>query len=438
MGDVTLQPQTISTVKATAPMLREHGLEITQRMYQLLFQDERIKSLFNQSHHRGVGSQPRSLAGAVHAYAANIDRLEELGPVVERIAQKHVALNVLPEHYPAVGRALIGALRDILGQAATDEVIAAWTEAYGFLAQILMGREQELYDQTARAPGGWLGWREFVVDRVVPESEVITSYLRPRDGGPIMGFRPGQYLTFQLDIPGHGQVVRNYSASCAPGQDFYRISVKREGAPDDAPDAPAGLASNYLHDQASPGTVVRVSAPAGDFFLDEQGGRPPPRDEAARQGCGCRPSRGPFGGLLRVSRPRRDVRGRDYDEPGRITMDWLNRDPPRLFLRPGFRGSGAWLEPGWAHGWPVAGVMTSPWHSTGHRWARRPSVTQAAAGRGRLGVTTTMVARGGQVGNGTQRSRSSARRNWCAQGQRVGRCRCQRRAERVSRPGRSR
>ena len=152
MGDVTLQPQTISTVKATAPVLREHGLEITQRMYELLFQDEQIKSLFNQSHHRGVGTQPRSLAGAVHAYATNIDRLEELGPVVERIAQKHVALNVLPEHYPVVGQALLGALRDVLGQAATEEVIAAWTEAYEFLAQILMRREQQLYAQRANAP----------------------------------------------------------------------------------------------------------------------------------------------------------------------------------------------------------------------------------------------------------------------------------------------
>src|SRR4029453_19639955 len=76
------------------------------------------------------------------------------------------------------------------------------------------------------------------------------------------------------DIPGHGQVVRNYSVSCPPGQDYYRISVKREGAPDGIPDAPAGLASNYLHDQGGPGTVVRVSAPAGDFFLGEQDGRP--------------------------------------------------------------------------------------------------------------------------------------------------------------------
>src|SRR6266540_6777418 len=60
----------------------------------------------------------------------------------------------------------------------------------------------------------------------------------------------------------------------------------------------------------------------------------------------------------------------------------FSRDPPRLFLRPGFRGSGAWLGPGWARGRPVAGVMTSPWRSTGHRWGAAASVTQAAAGPG--------------------------------------------------------
>ena len=367
MEDVTLQPRTISTVKATAPVLREHGLEITQRMYALLFQDEQIKRLFNQSHHRGAGTQPRSLAGAVHAYAANIDRLEELGPIVERIAQKHVALNVAPEHYPAVGRALIGALGDVLGQAATDEVIAAWTEAYAFLAQILMGREQELYDQRAAAPGGWLGWREFVVDRVVPESEIITSfYLRPQDGGPLPTFKPGQYVTLSVDHPTTPTSPRNYSVSCPAGQDYYRISVKREGAPDDAPDAPAGLASNYLHDQGGPGTVVRVSAPAGDFFLGAQDGRPL---VLLSGGVGLTPILSMLDTIVSQGGERdvwyvhaalsgrhhamrqhlkevianhpgvrsvifyefptpEDVRGRDYDEEGRITMDWLKQNVP--------------------------------------------------------------------------------------------------------------
>src|SRR5687768_7242293 len=97
-----LSDRTIRTVKATALILRERGLDITRRMYEILFQNEEIKNLFNQSHHGQEGTQPRALAGAVHAYADNIDRLENLGPVVERIAQKHVALNILPEHYPYV------------------------------------------------------------------------------------------------------------------------------------------------------------------------------------------------------------------------------------------------------------------------------------------------------------------------------------------------
>ena len=196
MTSSVLSPRTVRTVKATAPILRERGLEITRRMYEILFQDEEIKRLFNQSHHGQVAQPATSLAGAVHAYADNIDRLDECGPMIERIAQKHTSLNIQSEQYPYVGRALIGALKDVLGQAATDEVIAAWTQAYDFLADTLMRREREIYDRNARTPGGWVGWRDFTVDWVVPESDVIKSfYLRPCDSGPVMTFRPGQYLT---------------------------------------------------------------------------------------------------------------------------------------------------------------------------------------------------------------------------------------------------
>ena len=72
----------------------------------------------------------------------NIDHLEALGPAIERMAQNHVALNILPEHYPYVGEALLGALRDVLGQAGHQRrCMEAWTEAYGFLADVLIERE---------------------------------------------------------------------------------------------------------------------------------------------------------------------------------------------------------------------------------------------------------------------------------------------------------
>jgi nitric oxide dioxygenase len=261
-----LSAQTIALVKATVPALEAHGLDITRRMYQRMFANEAIRDLFNQSHHGETGSQPKALATAILAYAQNIDRLDVLGAAVERIAQKHVGLQILPEHYPAVAESLLGAIKDILGDAATDEILAAWGEAYWFLADILIGREKQIYDDTAASPGGWNGRRNFVVERKERESEIITSFiLRPQDGSSVVRHRPGQYLTFWLELPGHHPLKRNYSISSASDDHTYRISVKREQG---------GLVSTWPHDTVEPGAVLKVAPPAGEFFLPESPERP--------------------------------------------------------------------------------------------------------------------------------------------------------------------
>ena len=64
-----------------------------------------------------------------------------------------MGLNILPEHYPHVAEALLGAIKDVLGDAATDEILAAWGEAYWFLAHVLIGREKAIYTSLATAPG---------------------------------------------------------------------------------------------------------------------------------------------------------------------------------------------------------------------------------------------------------------------------------------------
>lgn len=182
-----------------------------------------------------------------------------------------MALNILPEHYHFVAESLLAAIKDVLGEAATDEVLSAWGEAYWFLADLLMSREAITYGHIAATPGGWNGWRDFVVESSKPESEVIRSFvLVPQDRGKVMRHRPGQYLTFDLDVPRAGHLKRNYSISSAPEDRCYRISVKREAPPG----VPPGQASNWLHDQARPGTVLKVSPPAGEFFLDEKEDNP--------------------------------------------------------------------------------------------------------------------------------------------------------------------
>lgn len=139
-----LSSATIAIVKATAPALQQHGLAITTRMYERLFVDPAIKALFDEAAQRS-GEQPKRLAGAILAFAKNVDNLPALASAIERMAERHVESNVLPEHYPAVANALLPAIRDVLGDAATDEVLAAWGEAYWFLADVLKRRETELY-----------------------------------------------------------------------------------------------------------------------------------------------------------------------------------------------------------------------------------------------------------------------------------------------------
>lgn len=118
---------------------------------------------------------------------------------------------------------------------------------------------------------GWQGLRPFVVQQKQPESETVTSfYLVPEDGGPIPDHKPGQYLGFALDVPGHDRPVnRTYTISEAPGRGYYRCSIKREPAPADRAELPPGVSSNHFHDDVEEGTVLQVRAPMGEFFLED-------------------------------------------------------------------------------------------------------------------------------------------------------------------------
>lgn len=123
----------------------------------------------------------------------------------------------------------------------------------------------------------WNGYRKFKVARKQFEcTGVYSFYLVPHDGRPLPSFKPGQYLTFQLNIPGRDKpVVRCYSLSDSPFHpNYYRVTIKKEEAPRDRPDLPPGLASSYFVDKIREGDILDVKAPAGHFFLDLEQPRP--------------------------------------------------------------------------------------------------------------------------------------------------------------------
>ncbi|WP_372822070.1 NO-inducible flavohemoprotein [Pseudomonas parafulva] len=246
-------------IKATVPLLESGGEALTTHFYKMMLSEyPEVRPLFNQAH-QASGDQPRALANGVLMYARHIDRLEQLGGLVGQIINKHVALQILPEHYPIVGSCLLRAIEEVLGKdIATAEVIAAWGAAYGQLADILIGAEEGLYKAKEEADGGWRGARDFrVVRREQESSEIVSFYFAPIDGKPVLKAEPGQYIGLQLFIDGAEQ-RRNYSLSALCDGEQYRISVKREAG---------GKVSNHLHDQLQVGDTLKLFPPSGDFTL---------------------------------------------------------------------------------------------------------------------------------------------------------------------------
>ncbi len=148
-----ISQKTIEIVKATAPIIREKGEEITRRMYEITFAERPdYKRGFETTwmQHLDGGEQAHKLAAAVYAYATHIDRLDELAMAVEHIAHRHVQTRTLPEQYPLIGEKLLQAMKDVFQDAATDEVISAWAEAYTTLADIFIQKEKAIYQQEDR------------------------------------------------------------------------------------------------------------------------------------------------------------------------------------------------------------------------------------------------------------------------------------------------
>ncbi|TKA25470.1 hypothetical protein B0A50_06337 [Salinomyces thailandicus] len=266
MTGLTLEQ--IHIIRATVPVLQQHGNSITSLFYRTMINENPdLRNIFNHANQFN-NHQPRALAGALYAYASHIDDLGALSPAVEKISQRHASLYVRPEQYETVGKYLLQAMGEVLGGALTPEVLEAWAKAYQQLASIMIRREEQLYNESQ----GWTDWRDFRIADKVKESENITSfYFRPLDGKPLPQYKPGQYTAVLVDVPKLGyKQPRQYSLSDAPNPEYYRISIKEAGVNTGNPGAEAhpGYVSNLMHDEKKVGDVVQLAHPAGEFHLD--------------------------------------------------------------------------------------------------------------------------------------------------------------------------
>ncbi|MFF8945838.1 globin domain-containing protein [Streptomyces sp. NPDC014864] len=259
-----LSEPSAATVRATLPAVGAAIGEITERFYAGLFaaHPELLRDLFNRGN-QAAGTQRQALAGSIAAFATYLVEHPDQRPdaMLSRIAHKHASLGIAPEQYEVVYQHLFAAIADVLGEAVTPEVAAAWTEVYWLMANALIAIEKRLY-----AESGSRDWRDWeVVERVTETADVVTFRLRPADGGPVADFRAGQYVSVRVELDDGARQIRQYSLSGVPGSPVRQFSVKRvlgETTPD-------GEVSNHLHARVGEGDVLQLSEAYGDLVLDD-------------------------------------------------------------------------------------------------------------------------------------------------------------------------
>ncbi|MFF4431605.1 globin domain-containing protein [Streptomyces sp. NPDC001513] len=280
-----LSEKSTATVRATLPAVGAAIGEITELFYAKLFaaHPELIRDLFNRGN-QNAGLQKQALAGSIAAFAVHLVEHPDTRPdvMLGRIAHKHASLGVTREQYAVVHEHLFAAIAEILGEAVTPEVAQAWDEVYWLMAGALVAIEERLYAERQVAAGDV--WREWTVTgRTQETDDCVTFRLAPADGAPAPAFKPGQYVSVQVELPDGARQIRQYSLSTPPGSPVRAITVKRVHGP--AAAGPDGEVSHHLHARVRTGDTLRVSAPYGDLVL---------RDSTApvllaSAGIGCTP-----------------------------------------------------------------------------------------------------------------------------------------------------
>ena len=254
-------------IVATLPVVGENIGEIAKRFYGHMFaaQPQLLDGIFNRGNQAG-GTQPVALAGSVAAFASALVATPEQLPeqLLTRIAHKHASLGIRPEQYRVVHQHLFWAIADVLGDAVTPQVAAAWDEVYWLMAYALIHSERGLYSARGVRPDTvWRNWQ--VTHKTAETDDVVVFEVRRIDDRLVKTSLPGQYVSVKVRMPDGVHQPRQYSLIAADDGEHRRFAVKRvrgDGGPD-------GEVSNHLCDTVDVGDELTLSLPFGDVVLDD-------------------------------------------------------------------------------------------------------------------------------------------------------------------------
>lgn len=343
-----LSEEHAEVVRATLPVIGAHIDQITPVFYRTMFGEnpDLLRDTFNRGNQK-LGAQQRALAASIATFATLLVDGRSPVDMLSRIGHKHASLGITPEQYQVVHDHLFAAIVQVLGEAITPEVAAAWDEVYWIMAGVLVDFESALYAEAEVEPGDVFRTATVVAREDVTDSVAVLTLGGP-DGGALPDFRPGQYTSVGVVLADGARQLRQYSLSTAPGDGTWRIGVRRVDAVSaDGAGCPAGQVSGWLHDNAGVGTTLQVTLPFGDLVLDPAGtGQDAAPVVLCSAGIGITPM---LGMLAQLSAT---------DDPRRVLVLHADRAPGQHVLADEVAGESSLLADAEVHTWYEQGAET--------------------------------------------------------------------------------
>ena len=341
-----LSAEHAAVIRETLPVIGAHIDEITPVFYRTMFgkHPELLRDTFNRGNQQ-LGAQQRALAASIATFATLLVDGKSPVDMLSRIGHKHASLGITPDQYQVVHDNLFAAIVEVLGEAVTPEVAAAWDEVYWIMAAVLVDFEKALYAEAQVEPGDVFRTATVIARQDVTDSVAVVTLGGP-DGQPLPDFRPGQYTSVGVVLPDGARQLRQYSLSTAPGDGTWRIGVRRVDA---VTGCPAGEVSGWLHANAEVGTTLQVTLPFGDLILDaagigaDQDGAPVVLCSA---GIGITPMLGMIAHLAATEDPRR------------VLVLHADRSPDQHVLADEVAGESSLLADAEVHTWYEQGADT--------------------------------------------------------------------------------
>ncbi|HZK31319.1 MAG TPA: globin domain-containing protein [Corynebacterium sp.] len=250
-----LSPEHEELVIATLPAVGANIETITRAFYGRMFtaHPELLRDTFNRGNQKS-GAQQKALAASVATFATMLVDPAAPDPVhmLNRIAHKHVSLGITRDQYPIVHEHLMAAIGEVLGEAVTEEIAAAWSTVYWLMAEVLIAQEELLYASDGVTPGDV--FREVRVTAKQALTDKVTTYTLE---GDLVQPRPGQYTSIGVVLPDGARQLRQYSI-VAGDHNSYRIAVETEGE-----------VSAHLKEKVATGDTVQATLAAGDLVLED-------------------------------------------------------------------------------------------------------------------------------------------------------------------------